>query len=535
MAEPTWININALRQSYVAECEQWARRQGLLRHPRPLRRPTQKPRCPKCHRPADWGHGEAGLILFAEEFHTVIDKDTGKERRMVLEPHQIDILRAMTEKDEAGRFKYRIWIYSTPKKSGKSEIGGLIGAWAALTMGAYNEVYFAANSRDQATTRAFAVAGRSFLSEHSLRSKYQIRLYKNEIYIDHNHSFIKAASAEYSTAAGVNPGMVVWDELWAFTTDDDERLWQELAPTPTRPDSVTVVVTYAGFENESKLLWDLYLKGVGPDEHKKGQGTRLFTDLPVWTNGPIFCYWDHEARMSWHTEEWLKDERIRCPGEATWLRQYENRWVTSINAFISPEHWDAIEDTALKELLANRGFEIAVGADIGTKDDSASVQAVYRDPDTGLIRLARYQIWIPPEGGVLDLEETVESFILELAEGYDVKGVWYDPSQMVRSAQTLTKKGVNMVEFPQTEVNLSESTKALYRVIRHKLFRAYPAPDLREHVVNAVTVEGARGLRLAKHKQDKKVDGCVALSFAIYGLEAELEDVADFGFASAPL
>lgn len=453
---------------------------------------------------------------------------------MVLEPHQKHILRAMTARDEAGRFKYRIWIYSTPKKSGKSEIGGLVGAWASIIQGPYNEVYFAANSRDQATTRTFAAATRCFMANDMLRDKLQVRIQKNEIHIDYNHSFIKAASSEYSTAAGVNPGMVIWDELWAFNTEQDERLWSELAPSPARPDSITVVVTYAGFENESKLLWDLYLKGVGKDEHKKGQAKRLFEDLPVWTNGPVFCYWDHIARMSWHTKEWLTGERMRCPGEATWKRQYENRWVTAVNAFIAPEHWDAIEDPTLKELPPFRNLAIAVGVDVGTKDDSAAVEAVYRDPETTELRLARHQIWIPPEGGVLDLEETVESFILELFAGYDIKGVWYDPSQMVRSAQTLAKQGVNMVEFPQTEANLTEATKALFRAIRHKLFRAYPAPDLREHVVNAMTVEGPRGIRLTKQKQDKKIDGCVALSFAIYGLEADLEDAGEISFATLP-
>ena len=54
-----------------------------------------------------------------------------------------------------------------------------------------------------------------------------------------------------------------------------------------------VYSTYAGFENESQLLWDLYKQVVGKDEHPEGQGERLHPDLPIYANreARIFCYW----------------------------------------------------------------------------------------------------------------------------------------------------------------------------------------------------------------------------------------------------
>lgn len=45
--------------------------------------------------------------------------------------------------------------------------------------------------------------------------------------------------------------------------------------------------------------------------------------------------------------------------------------------------------------------------------------------------------------------------------------------------------------------------------------RLYKTPDLREHVLNAVSIETSRGIRLTKEKQSAKIDGCVALSFAV--------------------
>jgi phage terminase large subunit-like protein len=57
----------------------------------------------------------------------------------------------------------------------------------------------------------------------------------------------------------------------------------------------------------------------------------------------------------------------------------------------------------------------------------------------------------------------------------------------------------------------------------------YNAPDLREHVLNAVSVETPRGIRLSKQKTSRKIDGAVALSFAVlaavqYGRPASLSD-----------
>jgi hypothetical protein len=45
--------------------------------------------------------------------------------------------------------------------------------------------------------------------------------------------------------------------------------------------------------------------------------------------------------------------------------------------------------------------------------------------------------------------------------------------------------------------------------------RLYNAPDLREHCLNAVSVETPRAIRLAKEKQSAEIDGAVALSFAV--------------------
>ncbi len=50
----------------------------------------------------------------------------------------------------------------------------------------------------------------------------------------------------------------------------------------------------------------------------------------------------------------------------------------------------------------------------------------------------------------MDLEESMEAYIKMLSRNYDIAEVRYDPFQFHRSASTLAKDGINMVEWPQT-------------------------------------------------------------------------------------
>ena len=86
---------------------------------------------------------------------------------------------------------------------------------------------------------------------------------------------------------------------------------------------------------------------------------------------------------------------------------------------------------------------------------------------------------------------------------------------MAHSVQTLVAAGLPVEEYNQMQNNLTEATKALCSVLTTKGIRLYNAPDLREHILNAVSVETPRGIRLSKQKTSRKIDAAVALSFAM--------------------
>ena len=99
--------------------------------------------------------------------------------------------------------------------------------------------------------------------------------------------------------------------------------------------------------------------------------------------------------------------------------------------------------------------------------------------------------------------------------------------------QTLREAGLEVEEYNQTQNNLTEATEALYSVLTTQGIRLYNAPDLRQHVLNAVSIETPRGIRLSKQKTSNKIDAAVALSFAVLaaiqnGKPPSLEDIRNY-------
>jgi hypothetical protein len=87
-----------------------------------------------------------------------------------------------------------------------------------------------------------------------------------------NGTTITVLASEYAGAAGSNHGFTSWDELWGYTSESSRRLWEELTSVPTRRNSLRFITTYAGWEGEADLLWELYKLGASPDEHSDGTG-----------------------------------------------------------------------------------------------------------------------------------------------------------------------------------------------------------------------------------------------------------------------
>jgi hypothetical protein len=125
----------------------------------------------------------------------------------------------------------------------------------------------------------------------------------------------------------------------------------------------------------------------------------------------------------------------------------------------------------------------------------------------------------------------VEQTLLDWRKRFNIRGVWYDPYQMVASAQRLTRKGLTMVEYPQTVGNLTESSQNLFDLIKGRNLLCYPDEQIRLAVSRAVAFEGPRGWRIGKDKQTHRIDIVVALGMA--SLAAVKRDAGAIGYPLA--
>jgi phage terminase large subunit-like protein len=115
----------------------------------------------------------------------------------------------------------------------------------------------------------------------------------------------------------------------------------------------------------------------------------------------------------------------------------------------------------------------------------------------------------------VDFEATIEFYLRRLqGRNTSIEKILVDPFQMHRTITTLQQADLPIEPFPQTPPNLTLATETLYSALNNGRLKLYDAPDLRQHVLNAASVETGRGFRLSKEKASLKIDSAVALSFA---------------------
>lgn len=418
----------------------------------------------------------------------------GQPQLIRLEPFQKDNLTELFSRDSEGKRKYSLAIWSCCKKGGKTTISAGVALYELFQGESYGEVLWAANSREQATLRGFSILKRAVELNPAMADVCRVtqEVVTNTV----NQTEVRCVSQNPSTIAGCNFSLCAMDEIWCWTSEESKLFYDELALSPARKEPMIFISSYAGFWEEG-VLWDLYKRGLAG------------------TDGRMFFLWSHDPHIaSWITKEYLETQRKRLR-ENTFRRLHQNEWTSSESVFVSPEEYAACVDPLLKPVaLPDKSLKIYVGIDASVSGDTTAVTAVAKVGDK--VRVITHRKWAPTTKEKIDFE-VIENFILELHRKFKVKACFFDPYQMISSAQRLTKKGVKMVEYSQTEANLTQMTNNLYDLIQACSLAVYENEELREHVLNAKIKETPRGLKLIKTTQSKKIDLVVALAMACIG------------------
>ena len=418
--------------------------------------------------------------------------------------HQRRVLARAFRRSPAGRLLFRLIVLADLKKSGKTFVAAVLVLWWAITV-ANTEIILAANDQDQSVSRVFRTV--VALIRHNPWLASHVTVLATELRFK-NGTVVTAIASDYRGAAGSRHSLYVVDEPWGFTQESAERLVEELTPPPTEPDAWGLWVTTAGWVGESQMLERVYQRGLG--------GAQVDDELEMYESDDLFMFWSHTPRMPWQVgpegERYYAEQR-RSLRPSTYARLHENRWVSAESVFITPELWDpCVDEEHHPELPSHDDDPVYVGVDAGVKSDNLGVVEVKREGTW--LTLVRHRLWRPSPTEPLDLEETIEAYLLDRFAQCRIGAIYCDPWQMYRSIATLRAKSLPIMEFPQTQANTTRMGQALYELLTGTNLRLYPSAEMRQQALNTVAIESARGFRIAKERASKKIDLIAALSLA---------------------
>ncbi len=424
--------------------------------------------------------------------------DTGKP--LVLHEEQAAVLRAMSHKTD-GLYDYSLWLYSAPKKSGKTTVAAGVALWQAIQI-PDGQVYIIGNDLKQADNRMMEAI--RYAINHNPRFKSRARIVRNTIYLD-NGTKLESIPVDPKGEAGMNPTGLFWTEAWGAMGNKPELLWSEAVLSPTRAGkSFKFVESYAGFEGQSLILERLYRTIV--------EGGKPHSTIPeLYIKGESIGYWCTRRYMPWQMANpayYRQEEDEKTPQE--FARVHGNEWSTSSEAFLPIAWWDACKVVGNMSPYDRRG--VIVSLDAASKDDCFAVVAVSKTRE-GKPQVRYCKAWYPPKGGQINFEE-IETEVKQLFKDFNVIEVTYDETQMVSMAQRLGGLAYWRV-FPQGKERLI-ADKRLYDMIRDRQIEHSGEPDLRQHILDANRKPDDDKLRIIKAPRvGAKIDAVVALSMAV--------------------
>lgn len=488
-------------------------------------------------------------------------KGSFARKPFVLAPWQERIIRDLfgTLKS-SGMRRYQTAYIEVPKKNGKSEIGaGMALAGLLLDEEPGAEVYSVASTRDQAAI-VFRIAAQMVRNDAVLNSMCRIVDSTKTIYLrDEPDSFYKAISADAGTQDGINPHVVVFDELHRQHGKKGQDLWDVLRyGSPTRSQPMLFAITTAGIVGESPICEEQHsyarrlLAGtfVDPSFYPVIYGLEQKDD---WTfegepasKGKLATGW---FKVNPALGDFLPIERIReefkkaieLPSEQNSFRRFRlGQWVGQETRAIPMELWKSCGAPFNPQDFA--GKPCWAGLDLSTTRDLTAFVLVFpRDdkfyaipyifvPGEDLIGRARkanvpYDLWASQglihatPGNQVDYA-FVRKTINDAARLYDIREIAYDRWNATQLVQQLKEEdGLTMVPFGQGYASMNAPTSELLSIVKDgRLQHGGHAPLSWNADCMSLKQDPAGNIKPSKPdrlKSSNRIDGMVALAMGI--------------------
>jgi phage terminase large subunit-like protein len=426
------------------------------------------------------------IIKFLEEQFYL--PETNKP--IILESWQKKILDKIfnrRQKRDSNLRYYKTALIMIPKKNGKSTLSAGVGLWSLFYDDPNPEVYIVAGDQDQSKI-IFKKIVDALRRNNTLYERVNITA--NLIERKDGRGFLRAVSSDAPTLHGINPSVVIFDELWNQTSED---LFTAVSLPPTRKNPLMFIITYAGYDKDSLLY-------------------RLYKDGADGSNRRMFFFHSQKNLSSWVGKEYLEEQKkILHPVE--YARLHECRWVDSVDQFFSSSDVDACIDSNLtQQLKGNSQFSYFLGLDLGLKSDRTVISILHYDFNAGIVVLDEMQTWSGTRENPIDIK-TIEDFIYDAHQRYNFSKIVVDPWQGIELIQNLKRKNLPIEEFPFSSSNVGKIAQNLYYLFHNKKIRIFNYILLVNELKTAQMVSKSYGYRVDT-KTGKHDDHVISLGLA---------------------
>jgi phage terminase large subunit-like protein len=466
--------------------------------------------------PAERRRGDGPLAVeFVNELCR-ITKDTVAGQvgnPIVLRPWQTDLFGGLLARRSDGRLRHRQALIGMPRKNGKSALGSGLALFGLLFGPEGGEVYSCAAEKEQAKI-VFGMAKRMVELEPELAEV--VTLYRDVMEVKSTGSIYRALSAEAYSKEGLNPTLVVFDEVHA---QPNRELWDVMAlAMGARVEPLMVGITTAGVMTDStgsdSLCYSLYKYG-----QQVARGEMVDPSF-------FFAWWEPKAGVkSDHTDP--KVWREANPGfddivsaedfAATLPRTPENEYRTKrtnvftqdVAAWLPFGAWEKCKVAGPVE----DGAEVVLGFDGSFNNDSTAlvICTLGEKPHldvVGVWERPADTTWRVP---IFDVEEAIRA----ACRRWQVREIVCDPFRWARTYQVLEGENLPIVEYPQSPARMVPATQRFYEAVLNRTLTHSGNSDLARHLGNTITRTDTRGSRVDKPKGSAaKIDLAVAAIMA---------------------
>lgn len=454
--------------------------------------------------------------------------------------------------DDRGYRQYRYAYLEMPKKNGKTTMIAGLGLYHLTCDGPGGQIYCCAADKKQAGLVYKAAVG-MIDQDPDLAAMLKVKDSTKEIINKETGTIMTVLSAEAYTKHGINPTVVIFDELHAQPNRD---LWD--------------VMTFgAGAARREPLWWIITTAGDDPDRHSIGweihdKATKIKSGElvdPTWYVR-IYGVPDDYGTDPEKPEEDIFDEAlwyqinpslghtidiVSVRQEAVAARNSEAseklfRWLR-LNQWISLKRigwqplslWDQTNGRwSLSDLVGKKCYP---GIDLSSTTDLTAACYLFPPQDGFDDWRAIFEAWIPEDnmkervrrdgvpydrfvnqkylkvtpGNVVDYD-FVEAQLLSANKQYDIPAAGSDPWNSRMLTQRLMRGGMEVVEIPQNMKNMSPAMKLIEQLMKSGMFTHETNPLARWCWGNVnIVVDGNENIKPMKNKSTDRIDLTVAM------------------------